>query len=137
MTLLTESIYLVTPAGLAGDRLADHRHRRWIAGCERCRTALLRSCATAGFSPDIAFTTDDYLAVQALVAAGLGVTTLPGLALQAHRHPGVRASRLPGQTRTVSAAVHGEPPDPPVTAALLAHLRAATTAWASFNVTKD
>ncbi|OHV43401.1 LysR family transcriptional regulator [Pseudofrankia sp. BMG5.36] len=137
MMLLTESTYLVTPAGLSGDRLADHRDHRWIAGCERCRTALLRSCAAAGFSPDIAFTTDDYLAVQALVAAGLGVTTLPGLALQAHRHPDVRATLLPGLTRAVSAAVHGEPPDPPATAALLAHLRTAATTWASLNVAKD
>ncbi|ONH25775.1 LysR family transcriptional regulator [Pseudofrankia asymbiotica] len=137
MALLTESIYLVTPAGLAGDRLTDHRARRWIAGCERCRTALLSSCAAAGFNPDIAFTTDDYLAVQALVAAGLGVTTLPGLALQAHRHPDVRATPLPGLTRAVSAAVHGEPPDPPVTAALLAHLKAAAATWTSSATAKD
>jgi len=129
LTLLTEPIYLVTPVGLAGDELTDHRDRRWIAGCERCRTALLRSCAAAGFSPDIAFTTDDYLAVQALVAAGLGVTTLPALALQAHRHPEIRATPLPRMARTVDAAVHGKPPDPPATAALLAHLRTATTAW--------
>ncbi|MBL7632992.1 LysR family transcriptional regulator [Frankia sp. CN6] len=128
-TLLTEPIYLVTPAGLPGDRLTDHSERRWIAGCERCRAQLVRSCVTAGFNPDIAFTTDDYLAVQALVAAGLGVTTLPGLSLQSHRHPGVRATRLPGVSRTVTAAVHGEPPDPPATAALLSQLRAATASW--------
>jgi len=123
--LLTEPIYLVTPAGLAGDRLADHAGRRWIAGCERCRTHLTDSCAAAGFTPDIAFTTDDYLAAQSLVAAGLGVTTLPGLALAAHRHPGVRATRLPEMARMTSAAVHGEAPDPPATEALLAHLAAA------------
>jgi DNA-binding transcriptional LysR family regulator len=125
--LLTEPIYLVTPAGLPGDRLADHADRRWIAGCERCRTHLTHSCAAAGFTPDIAFTTDDYLAAQSLVAAGLGVTTLPGLALAAHRHPGVRATRLPDMARTTSAAVHGDAPDPPATAALLAHLVAAVT----------
>ncbi|MHC5704461.1 LysR family transcriptional regulator [Streptomyces tirandamycinicus] len=126
--LLTEPIYLVTPAGLAGDRLADHATRRWISGCERCRTHLLRSCQAAGFAPDIAFTTDDYVAVQALVAAGLGVTTLPGLALAAQRNPAVRTARLPGQERVISAAVHGEPPDPPAVAALLDHLADATAA---------
>jgi molybdate transport repressor ModE-like protein len=120
--LLTEPIYLVTPTEVAGDRLPDHAARRWITGCERCREHLLRCCADAGFRPDIAFTTDDYVAVQALVAAGLGVTTLPGLALIAQRHSGVRAVRLPDQHRRIDAAVYGQPPDPPATAALLTQL---------------
>jgi molybdate transport repressor ModE-like protein len=120
--LLTEPIYLVTPAELAGDRLSDHAARRWIAGCERCRAHLVHSCAEAGFRPDIAYTTDDYVAVQALVAAGLGVTTLPGLALAAQRHAAVRAVRLPGQHRQIEAAVYGQPPDPPATTTLLNHL---------------
>lgn len=123
--LLSEPTYLVTPAGVPGDDPAGHAGRRWIAGCERCRAHLLRLCAAAGFRPDIAFTTDDYVAVQALVAAGLGVTTLPALALAAHRDPGVRVARLPGQDRVVTAALHAAPPDPPATAALLAHLTAA------------
>jgi len=130
MSLLTEPIYLVTPTDRPGDTLLDHSGSRWIAGCERCRTALVRSCEAAGFTPDIAFTTDDYLAVQALVAAGLGVTTLPELSLRSHRHPGVRVSRLAGPMRAVMAAVHGEPPDPPATAALLRDLATATAAWA-------
>lgn len=120
--LLAEPIYLVVPADLPGDTLCDHAARRWISGCERCRSHLVRSCARAGFTPDIAFTTDDYVAVQALVAAGLGVTILPGLTLAAQHHPQVRAVRLPRQERVISAAVHGEAPDPPATAALLAHL---------------
>ncbi len=126
--LLTEPIYLVAPADLPGDGLADHAGRRWITGCERCRGHLLRSCTAAGFVPDLAFTTDDYVAVQALVAAGLGVTTLPGLALAAHHDPRVRAARLPGDGRAVSAALAGSPPDPPATAALLAHLTTAARA---------
>ena len=126
--LLTEPSYLVAPADLPGDGLADHARRRWITGCERCRGHLLRSCAAAGFTPDLAFTTDDYVAVQALVAAGLGVTTLPGLALAAHHDPRVRAARLPGDGRAVSAALAGSPPDPPATAALLAHLTTAARA---------
>ena len=123
--LLTEPIHLVAPADWPGDRLADHRERPWIGGCERCRSELLRACAADGFAPDIRFTTDDYVAVQRLVAAGLGVTTLPALALAAHRDDRVRVVALPGTGRQVSVAVHGEPPDPPGTAALLAFLRAA------------
>jgi len=123
--LLDDPIHLVTPADWPGDRLADHRGRPWIGGCERCRGELLRVCAADGFTPDIRFTTDDYVAVQGLVAAGLGVTTLPGLALTAHRDDRVRVVPLPGTGRRVTVAVHGEPPDPPATAALLTSLRAA------------
>jgi DNA-binding transcriptional LysR family regulator len=60
--------------------------------------------------------------MQALVAAGLGVTTIPELALRAHRVEGIFASELPGAPRHVYAATYGEPPDPPATAALLAAL---------------
>jgi DNA-binding transcriptional LysR family regulator len=131
--LLDEPVYLVTAGPDAGHRptgLADYAAQRWIAGCERCRDHLLRQCALAGFVPKIAFTTDDYLAVQALVAAGLGVATLPGLALRAARHPGVRAEPLPGTCRRVFAHVYGAPPDPPATALLLEVLCAAQANWA-------
>jgi len=123
--LIDEPTFLVVPPGWPGDGLADHRARPWIGGCERCRGHLLRSCAAAGFTPDIRYTTDDYVAVQRLVAAGLGVATLPALALAAHRDDGVRSVPLPGLGRSILAAVHGDPPDPPGTAALLAHLRGA------------
>ena len=39
--------------------------------------------ADAGFEPRIAFATDDYVTVQSLVAARLGVTMLSALALLA------------------------------------------------------
>ncbi len=99
--------------------LAAYAEHRWIAGCERCRSYLIRQCARAGFTPNVAFTTDDYVAVQALVAAGLGVTTLPGLCLRAARHPGITAAALPGARRHVFAITYGDPPDPPATARLL------------------
>ena len=70
--------------------------------------------------------------MQALVAAGLGVATLPGLALRSHRADGIVASELTGSPRHVYAATYGEPPDPPATAALLAALgEAAASATAS------
>ncbi|MEV6346108.1 LysR family transcriptional regulator [Actinoplanes sp. NPDC051851] len=123
--LTEEPLHLVAPAAWPGDRLTDHRERPWIAGCERCRGELLRDCAEAGFTPDIRFTTEDYVAVQALVAAGMGVTTLPALALAAHRNPRVRVVPLPGVVRRISVAMAGDPPDPPGTAALIEHLRRA------------
>lgn len=119
--LFEEPLHLVTGPDETRD-LAGLAGARWIGGCERCRTSLVARCAAAGFVPEIAFTTDDYVAVQALVAAGLGVTILPDLALRAHRSAGVRTVPLPGAGRRVSAALYGTPPDPPGTAALLAAL---------------
>jgi molybdate transport repressor ModE-like protein len=121
--LLDEPVQLVTAAGSDGGGedadLAAHASSRWIAGCERCRTCLLRQCELAGFIPKISFTTDDYLAVQALVAAGLGVATLPELCLRAARHPGIAAAELPGARRHVFALTYGQPPDPAVTTRLV------------------
>jgi DNA-binding transcriptional LysR family regulator len=120
---LAPAVTELWPADLA--RLSD---QRWIAGCDRCREHLLRQCAYAGFTPRIAFTTDDFVAAQALVTAGLGVTLLPGLALRAARNPGVRTARLRGTSRSVVAVRYGEAPDPPATALLLDALRAAVGA---------
>ena len=120
---LAPAVTELWPADLA--RLSD---QRWIAGCDRCREHLLRQCAYAGFTPRIAFTTDDFVAAQALVTAGLGVTLLPGLALRAARNPGVRTARLRGTSRSVVAVRYGEAPDPPATTLLLEALRAAAGA---------
>src|SRR3954452_17295022 len=94
----------------------------WIAGCERCSGHLRSLCADAGFTPRIGFSSDDMVVMQELVAAGLGATTMPGLALAAHRAKGVVATPLPGSQRRIHAATYGEPPDPPATAALLTAL---------------
>jgi DNA-binding transcriptional LysR family regulator len=79
------------------DSLANHRHSAWIGGCNRCEAELLAVCRRARFTPRIASLSDDMVVVQSLVAAGIGVATLPGLALQAHRRPGVhhRTHQLP------------------------------------------
>ena len=45
----------------------------------------------AGFAPDIVCSTDDNLALQSLVAAGLGVTLVPRLVSSFVRHPRVVA----------------------------------------------
>lgn len=122
--LLDDPSYLITPGDDAGgDDLAAHAESSWIAGCDRCRSHLLDLCAEAGFEPRVSFTSDDIVAVQALVAAGMGVTVLPGLALRAHRHPDVTARPVPGSVRRVYAAVYGQPPHPPATEAMMEALR--------------
>lgn len=113
---------LTTGAGPLADgaaNLAAYAGHRWIAGCEHCRAHLLWQCELAGFTPQIAFTTDDVLVAQALVAAGLGVALLPDLALRAARHRGIRARPLPGASREILALTYGEPPDPPAVKRLL------------------
>jgi DNA-binding transcriptional LysR family regulator len=132
--ILDEPVHLVTSAGsappahgaeLSPNDLAKYARHRWIAGCDRCRANLLKQCALAGFIPKIAFTTDDYVAVQALVAADLGVSTLPGLCLRAARHPGIKTMPLASARRHVYAVRYGDPPDPPAVSLLMDVLRAA------------
>ncbi|MFD6141313.1 LysR family transcriptional regulator [Promicromonospora sp. NPDC060271] len=129
-TILDDPVHLVTAAdldaapvpGFVPDlKLLDDAE--WIAGCERCRADMVARCAAVGFAPRIAFETDDYVAVQALVAAGAGVSLLPGLTLRAHRNPGIANAPLPGAVRRVMALTVG-PPAPPA-AALIRQLVAA------------
>ncbi|AZM46939.1 LysR family transcriptional regulator [Streptomyces sp. WAC 06738] len=107
------------------DSVADHRGSPWIGGCERCRHELRAICATHGFTPRIDSFCDDMVVVQALVAAGIGVTTLPGLALAAHRGEGIHATEIPGAERRIYAATYGDPPDPPGATALVEALHMA------------
>jgi len=125
--LFDEPVHLVTIAGAppprtGGNRLTGYAEHRWIAGCERCRAHLLWQCELAGFTPRIAFTTDDVLVAQALAAAGLGVALLPDLALRAARHPGVHTEPLPGARRQVLALTYGAPPGLPAVERLLGAL---------------
>jgi molybdate transport repressor ModE-like protein len=86
--LMTESMYVTLPQGhpLAKRgrvRLADLSEERWLSGVRpsSCGELVVRSCLDAGFEPQIAFESDDYHVLQGFVAAGLGVTLLPEIAL--------------------------------------------------------
>jgi molybdate transport repressor ModE-like protein len=107
-TVGTDPLVGVLPAGhpAAGSgefdvaALAD---ADWIAGCPRCRGHLLELCGRAGFAPRIAFETDNVVAVEGLVAQGIGVATLPRMAVDSFpRLPGVAIVPLPaGEQRTI------------------------------------
>jgi DNA-binding transcriptional LysR family regulator len=120
-----DPIYLISQR--PDDSLASHRHSAWIGGCDRCQKELITVCRREGFAPRIASFSDDMVVVQSLVAAGAGVATLPGLALQAHCRPDVHATELTGAQRQIHAATYGDPPDPPAVAAVLAALAEAAT----------
>ena len=104
------------------DSLTNHRDSPWIGGCDRCQAELNAACRREGFTPRIASLSDDIVVVQALVAAGVGVATQPGLALRAHRRPDIHTIELTGHRRQIYAATYGDPPDPPAIAAVLAAL---------------
>lgn len=91
--------------------LADLAGERWIAGCPRCEEKLLTITEAAGFRPDIRHRTDDYVVAQRLVAEGLAVTLLPGLALLAAPVDGVVTLPVRGSAapkRQVSVLVRAE-----------------------------
>lgn len=115
--LLDDPIYLVSDR--PDQRLEDHRDSAWVGGCERCRAATVAACERAGFAPRFAFFCDDTVITQSLVAAGMGVAIVNGLALLAHQSPGIHAAPLTGNARQIYAATYGDPPDPPATTALL------------------
>jgi DNA-binding transcriptional LysR family regulator len=85
-------------------KLSTLAHETWIAGCPRCRGHLVHLAADAGFEPNIAYATDDYVAVQGMVAAGLGVALLPSLVLDVvHRDDIVARPLAPRASRTITA----------------------------------
>lgn len=121
--LVDDPMYLLSLRG--GQTLLGHRDSTWIAGCRYCRAEFVQTCQAAGFTPHIAYTSDDIIVDQALVAAGLGVTTMPGLALRSYQAAGVVASELADYRRRVYVATFGEPPDAPTTTAFVTALRRA------------
>ena len=135
--LLDDPVVAVLPAAhpLAGRdgsdtpiELSDLAGERWIAGCERCRSHLLDEAAAAGFSPDIRHSTDDYVVVQNLVAAGLGIALLPRLAVTAAPNAGIRALALvTNPVRHISLIARHEMTSTPSIRAAVQALRASAT----------
>ncbi|WP_035851559.1 LysR family transcriptional regulator [Kitasatospora azatica] len=110
-------------------RLAELAQARWIAGCARCRANFLHICANEGFDPDIVVTTDDNLALQSLVAAGVGLAVAPSLVLSFLCHRKVTGRALePHVRRQVSAYVLREHLPLPATALVVEALKAAGAA---------
>ncbi len=112
LPLLEDPMYVCLPAGhpLAGApelAIADLAGDAWILGSGGVcpdTTLLLGACRAAGFEPRIAFHSDDYLAIQGFVAAEVGVSLIPDLALVSVRDDVViRSLAGPPPVRTISA----------------------------------
>jgi DNA-binding transcriptional LysR family regulator len=108
--LLDDELRLVVPkthpkATEPVAEMADFCSDEWIAGCPRCRGHLLNLSHDAGYTPHVAFETEDYVAVLGLVGAGLGVALVPDLILQAAKHEDVVTLPLSPPSRRQILAV--------------------------------
>jgi DNA-binding transcriptional LysR family regulator len=125
--LLEDPLHVVLPAGhpLAGEpalALEQLAEEAWVqtSASSPCARHVVRSCHAAGFEPQVSFESDDYLTVQGLVAAGVGVALVPQLALSSVRADVVvRALAPEPPVRHVLAATAAGTPLAPAAAAML------------------
>jgi DNA-binding transcriptional LysR family regulator len=107
--------------------LEDLSDEAWVQTSEAsaCARHVVRICRAAGFEPRVSFESDDYLTVQGLVAAGVGVALIPQLALSqsVSYDIAVRELRPDGPVRHVVAATPGTGVSLPAAAAMLEILR--------------
>ena len=94
--------------------LIDLRDEDWMFACLSGTCAdsnvVLRACQDAGFQPRIAYQSDDYFAIQGLVASGMGVALIPGLGLASTRDDvAVRPVKGRPPHRRVAAVTASEP----------------------------
>ncbi|HEX5115191.1 MAG TPA: LysR family transcriptional regulator [Pseudonocardiaceae bacterium] len=96
-----------------------------------CREIMLDAFAAAGFVPKFVVESDDYPTAQGFVAAGLGVTMVPGLGLGSV-HPGVLVRELtnPRPVRSIYAAVADAASGQPAVLGMVEALRTAALAVA-------
>jgi molybdate transport repressor ModE-like protein len=103
-------------------RMAELRDDTWIQGVRHGSTlaTLPAACWEAGFEPRIALRTDDPMAWQGLVAAGVGVAVIPELTLATARSDIlVRELDAPSLIRKVSAAMPLARYSPPAATAMV------------------
>jgi DNA-binding transcriptional LysR family regulator len=130
--LIDDPMYLALPADhrLARKgrvRLQDVADETWIqesddhSPCGRLHQA---ACRSAGFEPRIGFQSDDYNVVQGLIAAGVGISLLPSLALTNVREDiVVRSLGARAPCRHIAAATLAGRYRSPATEAMLDILR--------------
>jgi DNA-binding transcriptional LysR family regulator len=126
--LLAETVYLAVQEDSDIAALRQARDAAWIAGTPGtlCHTVTMRAGQRAGFTPVVRHHADDFTAVLALVAAGLGVALVPQLGA-AQPMPGVRLVPLRMRRRTRVAYRRGAGSHPAV-AACVGALRTASRA---------
>ena len=131
--LIDDPMYLALPRGHPTARkprlrLEDLAHETWIQNDTSgpCGRLHLAACTAAGFEPRIGFQSDDYNMVQGLIAAGVGISLLPALALTNVREDiVVRSLGRRAPCRRVAAATLAGRYRSPAAEAMLAILKEA------------
>jgi DNA-binding transcriptional LysR family regulator len=128
--LFQDPMHVALPRGhrlarAKGLRLEDLRDEAWIqtSADSPCAQHVVRSCHVAGFEPTVSFESDDYLTVQGLVAAGVGVALIPQLALAAGPGVTVRALDPESPTRSILVATRRRPAATPAAMRMVEILR--------------
>ncbi|MFH9177438.1 LysR family transcriptional regulator [Streptomyces albogriseolus] len=118
--LLEDPLHVVLPethplAGRGVLDIADLADEPWVFGCLKTEAYLRRYAERAGFSPEVRGTTTDYFFARSLVAAGVGLSLVPSVALVPHV-PGLRTVPVgpPAPARHIGAAVLRRRGDPVV-----------------------
>ncbi|MFC7532497.1 LysR family transcriptional regulator [Actinoplanes sp. GCM10030250] len=133
--LFDDTFQAVLPRGhraAAGGRtveLTDLAEESWVGGRPGSAwfTIVRHSCRAVGFDPRVSLTSDDYRAVQAFVAAGLGVAVIPGLAVaRAPAGVEVRQIRVGAPVRRISVAYPDSAYQPPVVSEMISILEGVT-----------
>jgi molybdate transport repressor ModE-like protein len=125
--VLEESMHIALPKDHPLARrpmvpLAELADTEWLCGSRpsSCGEVVVQACRDAGFEPHIGFESDDYHVMQGFIAAGLGVTLLPDLALPTLRSDlVVRPTEPEAPTRRVWAASRAEGARSPATGEML------------------
>jgi DNA-binding transcriptional LysR family regulator len=133
--LLEDRLHIALPPDHALARrrripMAQLAGETWIQGVRHGSTlaTLPAACRAAGFEPHIAFQTDDPMAWQGLVAAGVGVAVIPQLTLPTARPDiAVRELDAPTLIRRVSVAMPPGRYRPPAGEAMAAALSEVAT----------
>jgi DNA-binding transcriptional LysR family regulator len=129
--LMDDPMYVILPEThpLAHRRtlkLGDLAEEQWTLGSTgSCpdTSIFLRTCQAAGFEPRISFESNDYPAIQGFVAAGMGVSFIPDLALITVRDDiVVRSLGARPPVRRIMAATLRDSYSSPAKAAMLAVL---------------
>jgi DNA-binding transcriptional LysR family regulator len=126
--LMDDPFYVAMPREhpLASERelrMEDLRDETWIEG-RHCADALMAAAHAAGFEPRVAFDSAEWLGKQGLVAAGVGVTLIPTLALGTVRDELVlRSLGADGPRRQIYLATHAWLSPAPAVAPMQAILR--------------
>lgn len=124
-----DPLHVVLPEGhrLAGRPsldIAELASEPWVLGCLKTEAYLRRYAERAGFEPEVRGTTTDYFFARSLVAAGLGISLIPSIALHP-AVPGLHAVPVgpPAPTRHIGVATLARRALPPHVTTLVEALR--------------